>query len=207
MKIELSVKNARIVLYKYLGSNQKRLLHSERVAKISVELAKKYHVSQIEAAIAGLLHDIGKALQDTNLNYGKSYNVAMLEYCLRNNITMYDFELFDNISALHGRISGSFFEKEFGEEEDKDAFNRIKMAIERHVAGSEEMCLLDKIIFIADNVEPDKKDHYLLSSLTNGEKDIDGVIKEIITNKKNRAMRKKLPYNPLLDSNNEYLER
>ena len=104
--------------------------------------AKRWNASVDDAIIAGLLHDIGKSQSKKE----------MLSLCMRNNITIYDFELWGNPIALHGKIGSFLFEKEFNKNE-PERFNQISHAISCHVAGSDDMNLLDKIVFIADYIE------------------------------------------------------
>lgn len=195
--MELNEQNARKVLSKYLKNSESKYNHSVRVRDLSVILAKKWKVSEKEAAIAALLHDIGKYL-DRN---------EMLKYCSRHGITMYDFEIYDNLAALHGRISADIFEKEFSEEKENASFKRIKKAIESHVAGSEKMTDLEKIIFIADNIEPKKRDSDIFDLLQRSKISLDECIKQISKRKIERAKKRGQAYNPFLDATLDGIEK
>lgn len=188
--MELTVDNAKQILKKYLSKDKKKYLHSIRVAKLSKLLAKKWNISKEEAEIAALLHDIGKIYNRTQ----------MLAYCSRNHIPMYDFEIFDNPTALHGRISASLVKKIFTTDQDDERLNRILKAIESHVAGTDEMSDLDKLLFISDNLEPEKRDSDLLRPLLLDKINMDEIIKIIIERKKERSKNKDLAYNPLFDA-------
>ena len=53
---------------------------------------------------------------------------------------------------LHGPVGAWIAEKEFGVT-DEDILNAIRY----HTTGRAEMCKLEKIIFIADMIEPNRK--------------------------------------------------
>lgn len=150
--MKLNVENAKKVLEKYLKeSNPKKYEHSIKAAEIAEKLAKKWRVNIEEAVIAALLHDIGKSMK----------REEMLSFCMRHNIDITDFERYDNQEALHGKISAYLFKLEFmdgeeGKRTSKRTLKKIEHAIESHVAGSEEMCLLDKIVFLADDIQSKK---------------------------------------------------
>lgn len=187
--LDLNAKNAFLVLKKYLeGSNQSKFEHSIRVAQTCKELAKKWNVPVEDAVIAGLLHDIGKSLT----------RMQMLALCARSEVPLYDFEIYDNLSALHGKVSSLIFEEEFNKD-DAGRFDSISQAISTHVAGSENMSILDKVLFIADNVEPDKGND-LLSKIQSGEiNDPNDCIRRIIKVKIDKSMKKDRELNPMLN--------
>lgn len=141
--MKLNTENAKIILEKYLSQKEpKKYRHSLEVAKMSANLAKKWKVNVEDAVIAALLHDIGKSMSKQE----------MLGFCARNSISIYDFELWENPTALHGKISAILFKREFAGN-NKKRIRAISHAIESHVAGRKNMKLLDKIIFIADNLQ------------------------------------------------------
>lgn len=159
--MELNVENAKLVLEKYLKeSNPKKYAHSLRVAEIAEKLAKKWRINSEEAVIAALLHDIGKSMKRED----------MLSFCEEHKIKINDFERKDNQEALHGKISAYLFKLEFmdgqdGKRTSKRMLRKIAHAIESHVAGSEEMCLLDKIIFLADDIQSKNGGHEMLQKI------------------------------------------
>ena len=189
--MEINIENAHSVLKKYLeGTNQKKYEHSIRVAKISQMLAQKWGASAPDAVIAALLHDIGKSMSKQQ----------MLSLCVRNNITIYDFELWENVTALHGRISSLLFEEEF-KGNDSKRIKAISHAISSHVAGDEKMNLLDKIIFIADNLDLKEESKDLLEQIQSGQvNNPEDCIKRIIRQKIQKSQKKGWQHNPLLDA-------
>lgn len=197
--MKITIENAKKVLIKYLGKNTEKVNHSIRVAEIAKKLAEKCGENVKEAVIAALLHDIGKSMNEQE----------MLNLCLRRETTLYDFELYSYTMALHGKVGAIIFEQEFDKSIDPIAFDRIKQAISYHVAGGEEhMSKLDKIIYIADNIEAKKQKRYenknirnLVGKLENNEKiDIDEFVKIIIEEKKKRAKQEGRTVNPLVDN-------
>jgi len=116
----------------------KRYKHSINVMETSAELAGIYGCDVKKAVVAGLLHDCAREL-----------NVKeMLEICENNNIPL------DEISKLqpellHGKVGSYVAEKEYGVND-----SEILNAISCHTTGKENMNMLEKIIFIADYIEP-----------------------------------------------------
>ena len=203
--MDITINNAKEVLKKYLKGNKKKLYHSIRVAKVAKILAEKNNVPVDEAVIAALLHDIGKSMT------GKE----MLEICANREVTMYDFEIFELLDALHGKAGAILFEKEFDRKSNPEKFDRIKHAIASHVAGADDkMNTLDKIVYVADNIETkkEKRNHSketenqtetdsLLSKIENGEiADLDTCIQILIEGKKQRAEKRGMECNPLVDN-------
>ena len=190
-KLDLTIGNAYKTLNKYLKEKHlDKYEHSIRVAKICKILAQKWNANVEDAIIAGLLHDIGKCLSKQE----------MLNLCAQNKITMYDFEVLETLSALHGKASSLLFQKEF-KNTPTEKFQAISHAIICHVAGStEKLNLLDKILFIADNIDPHKKCRMLSQILTDPITDLNQCIKELIEDKKQRAKLKDRELNPLLEA-------
>lgn len=207
--MDLTIKNAYEVLKKYLEKNNPdKFSHSIRVANIAVKLVKKWNDDKnlaIEAAISGLLHDIGKSKSKTQ----------MLNFCSTHNILMYPFEVSENPTALHGIVSSMLFEEEFYNEDydlhpnglASKSFHAISHAISSHVAGSSNMNDLDKIIFIADNVEPFRKNDFLKKIFSGEIATPDECIRKIIEDKRKRANIKNRELNPLLDATLDALDR
>lgn len=195
--MEITIQNAKKILAKYLQEkNKKKFEHSIRVAKTSKMLAKKCNVSVEDSIIAGLLHDIGKGLSRWQI----------LELANRNNIDIYDFELFETHEALHGKISALLFEQEF-DDTDKKTYSEISHAISYHVAGGEDkMSNLDKILYIADNAEPKKNPEFYQQLSSEENIDINNWVRKIIKDKQNRATQKQRIQNPLIDATLENLD-
>ena len=194
---DITRENALIILEKYLKKeNYEKYKHSIRVAKICKVLAQTWNAPVEDAIISGLLHDIGKSMNKQEL----------LTLCMKKNLTIYDFELYANPMALHGKISSLLFEDEFNTKE-PERFKNISHAISCHVAGSTDMNILDKVLFISDNIEPKKRIdllHNVADGIINSP---DECIKKIINDKISKSIEQKREVNPLLHSTLDSLER
>lgn len=128
------------LLYKKLkqdiGIN--RFNHSLRVMDVSIQLANIYNCSTDKAAIAGLLHDCGKFLDRINLLKMVDDFGIILDSVMKNNNEL-----------AHSVLGAVLAEKEYGIH-DTDVLNAIRF----HTTGRENMSLLEKIIYIADLIEP-----------------------------------------------------
>lgn len=195
--MEITIQNALEILKKYLqGKNQKKFEHSIRVARTSKMIAEKCNVSVEDSIIAGLLHDIGKGVN----------RWQALGLITRKNIDIYDFELFETHEALHGKISALLFEEEFDNTE-IERFKNISHAISYHVAGGEDkMTPLDKILYIADNAEPEKNIEFYQQLSNEDTIDMNKWVKKIIKDKQSRAIQKQRIQNPLIDATLENLD-
>ena len=121
------------------------LLNPNRVAHVlgcrdcAVELAKRYGENEVDAARAGLLHDITKAIDGP----------LQLTLCAEYGIVLDTFSR-SFPKTLHA-LTGSLVAKRiFGENEN------VVRAICHHTTGRADMTLLEKIIYIADYVEANR---------------------------------------------------
>ncbi|MFC1560141.1 bis(5'-nucleosyl)-tetraphosphatase (symmetrical) YqeK [Candidatus Margulisiibacteriota bacterium] len=117
-----------------------RFEHSLRVQQLSITLAKHYKADQEKASIAGLLHDCARYLSPNEFIIKAEELGLHIEPIMR-------FEP----KLLHAPLSGCFAKTDFGID-DAD----VIAAIEKHTIGSPEMTVLEKIIYIADHVEPER---------------------------------------------------
>lgn len=117
-----------------------RFTHSLGVAKKAIELAKIYGVQEEIAKKVGIAHDIAKEMTDEE----------MIEYAKANNIRIDEIETVKP-SLLHGKIGADIATKKFGFTQ--DMINAIKW----HTTGRENMSMLEKIIYVADKTEENRK--------------------------------------------------
>ncbi|MCI8566072.1 MAG: nicotinate (nicotinamide) nucleotide adenylyltransferase [Lachnospiraceae bacterium] len=115
-----------------------RFLHTLGVEETAQGLANKYGADAERARIAALLHDIAKPL-DTK---------EILRICEEGGDPIREEERACE-KVLHARAGAVIAEKEFGVT-DPEILNAIRF----HTTGRPEMSLLEKIIFIADYIEP-----------------------------------------------------
>lgn len=119
----------------------KRYEHTLGVEFTAAALAMRYNASVTNAQLAGLLHDCAKCLS----------NDKKLSICEKYNISITDAEK-QNPFLLHAKV-GSFLAMNEYEVEDSDVIN----AILNHTTGRPGMSLLEKIVFVADYIEPSRK--------------------------------------------------
>lgn len=117
-----------------------RFTHSLGVAKKAIELAKIYGVQEEIAKKVGIAHDIAKEMTDEE----------MIEYAKANNIRIDEIETVKP-SLLHGKIGADIAAKKFGFTQ--DMINAIKW----HTTGRKNMSMLEKIIYVADKTEENRK--------------------------------------------------
>ena len=118
---------------------QKRRAHAQGVSDTAVLLAKKYGADECDAARAGILHDVTKALdagQQRKLVDHWRLPVLAFEY--------------EQAKLLHAKTGAAAAARIFGE---NDA---VVSAIDYHTTGRADMTLLEKIIYIADYMEPNR---------------------------------------------------
>ena len=140
----------------YLEENlvKGRYLHTLGVVETAKSLAKIYGVDIKKAEIAALAHDIAKNLSPQEL----------LEVIDKNNIKLSFDE--KNTRELWHSIVGPIVAREHFEIEDEE----ILSAIRWHTTGKENMSKLDKIIYLADMIEP-SRDFSMVEELRNDSKD------------------------------------
>ena len=119
----------------------KRYEHTLGVAYTAAALAMRYGEDINNAILAGMLHDCAKCLT----------NEKRLIICEKYNIAINDAER-KNPYLLHAKVGSFLAMKKYGVT-DKDVIN----AILNHTTGRPGMSLLEKIIWIADYIEPGRK--------------------------------------------------
>lgn len=121
--------------------SEKRFKHSIRVMETSEKLAKQYKQDQEKAKIAGLLHDCARELADDELK-----NMLFL-----NSIPINEVEETQPM-LLHARGSAIYAKEKYGIIDEE-----ILEAIACHTTGKANMSEIDKIVFLADYIEPGRK--------------------------------------------------
>ena len=118
--------------------DHKRYEHTVGVEYTAAALAMRYGAGLYEARLAGLLHDCAKCISDEK----------RIVICEKHHIPISDVER-RNPSLLHPKAGAYLAEKEYGVK-DPDVLH----AILYHTTGRPGMSLLEKIIFVADYIEP-----------------------------------------------------
>ncbi len=119
----------------------KRYEHTLSVAYTAANLAACYGEDIDQALTAGLLHDCAKCLSDKKL----------LSICEKQKLPVSPQEE-RKPSLLHAKVGSYLARKEY-HIADPDILN----AIHNHTTGRPGMSLLEKIIFVADYMEPGRK--------------------------------------------------
>lgn len=132
-------------ILKWLQENlsDKRYEHSLGCAQCARELAKLFNQDEDKAYIAGLVHDCAKNFDD-----GKLLDLI-------NNEIKEGFDACElkNPKTYHAIAGAYLIQKEF---EIDDA--EIISAVRNHTTGKVNMTIFEKIIFLADKIEPNCRD-------------------------------------------------
>lgn len=124
---------------------KKRFYHCLGVQDISFSLAIRYGYPMETAALAGLMHDCAKDLTDEML----------LSECFKYHIPVTQIEN-KKPDLLHAKLGAYYARHKYGIE-DTD----ILSAIAYHTTGKPGMSLLEKIVFIADYIEPNRSAEHI----------------------------------------------
>lgn len=141
------------------------LLKPNRVAHVlgcrdtAARLARRWGADETDAARAGLLHDITKALDGPlQLTLCAEYGTILDEFSTKNPKTLH---------ALTGSLVA---ERIFGENP------AVVSAIRSHTTGKANMNLLEKIIYVADYMEPNRDFDGVKHMRALADSDIDGAL-------------------------------
>jgi len=124
----------------YLKKNLKanRFEHSLGVKRTAVLLAKQYKVDERKANLAGLIHDCAKSLSDKEIiDLVTAEGLKISKVC------------FKSPQIMHG-LAGSIVARNVFKVKDEEILN----AVTYHTTGRKNMTTLEKIIFLADFIEP-----------------------------------------------------
>ncbi len=119
--------------------NPNRVAHVLGCRQTAEELARIHGADPVDAGRAALLHDITKALDGE----------LQLTLCREYGINLDDFSA-QNPKTLHALTGSLVAERIFGENE------AVVAAIASHTTGKANMNTLEKIIYVADYMEPNR---------------------------------------------------
>lgn len=128
--------------------SEERFFHTLGVAETSKELAKLFNLDEEKAYLAGLLHDCAKGFS----------NEKLLEI-INKNLKIDDCEMI-NPKTYHAPVGAYIAEKEFGVTD-----TEILSSIRWHTIGKLDMSDFDKIIFIADKIEPNTRPDNMINQI------------------------------------------
>lgn len=120
------------------SQDKERYEHTKGVMYTAGCLAMAYGYDMEKAMLAGLLHDCAKCIP----------NDEKLSLCKKHNILITAIEA-DNPFLLHAKLGALLAEIEY-DITDPEILHAIKV----HTTGEPDMSTLDKIIYIADYIEP-----------------------------------------------------
>ena len=121
--------------------SEERYSHTLGTAQCAKELAEQFGFDSEKAYLAGLLHDCAKCFDN-----------AKLLQIINENLNVEKCELM-NYKTLHAPVSAFIAEKEFGIT-DKEIISAIRW----HTLGKIDMTDFEKLIFLADKIEPNTRD-------------------------------------------------
>lgn len=115
----------------------KRWEHTKGVMETAVILANRFGADPVKAELAAILHDVAKYWPVQKLQQ------MMVEHALSEELLRYDKQLW------HAEVGAFVAEHEYGVT-DTDVLNAIRY----HTSGRVGMTLLDKVVCLADYMEP-----------------------------------------------------
>lgn len=128
-----------IVVREKNNMDTKRFEHCIGVSETSRKLAELNNYDPDKAALAGFIHDYAKQVPNDRfieIIKTQGFDQDLLNY---------------NRAIWHGIVGSYFIENEL-----KITDPEILTAIRRHTTADTEMTILDKIVFVADFIEPNR---------------------------------------------------
>lgn len=169
-------------LKKYL--DQDRYEHTLGVMYVSASLAMRYHEDVNDAMIAGLLHDCAKCIPSKK----------KIRLCEKYHLNISESEL-KNPSLLHAKLGAYLAAKKY-----HICDQRILDAIICHTTGKPHMTMLDKILYIADYIEPGRTEAPNLPEVRKlAFQDIDECLYVILRDSLSYLKTKKLTVDPMTE--------
>lgn len=127
----------------------KRYEHTVGVAYTAMCLAMAYDADIVKAELAGMLHDNAKCMSDDKL----------LKKCIKHGIKISDIEK-EQPYLLHAKLGAFYAGDKYGIC-DKDVISAVRC----HTTGRPGMSMLEKIVFVADYIEPGRNKAHNLSEV------------------------------------------
>ena len=116
--------------------SEKRMRHTAGVRDTALALCRRFGGDTVKAEIAALAHDLYRGLR------GEDLNKTVRELGL-------DEKYLDNPNLAHGKIAAIRLHEDYGVDDEE-----ILNAVSFHTTGRQGMGHLEKIIFLADAIEP-----------------------------------------------------
>ncbi|HEL2027187.1 TPA: bis(5'-nucleosyl)-tetraphosphatase (symmetrical) YqeK [Streptococcus suis] len=116
-----------------------RFQHVLGVEEAALALADRYGCDSKKASLAALLHDYAKEVED------QVFLDLIAKYDLDRDLLNWDNNIW------HGVVGAYKIAEDFGLKDEE-----IFQAIQRHTVGAGQMTLLDKVLYVADYIEPNR---------------------------------------------------
>ncbi|HWQ77369.1 MAG TPA: bis(5'-nucleosyl)-tetraphosphatase (symmetrical) YqeK, partial [Anaerovoracaceae bacterium] len=118
--------------------SEKRRIHTYAVAEEARKLSQRYGADMEKAEIAALFHDFFRGIDKNKLNeYVGRFGLAPV--------------YLNNANLAHGKIAARIMERDF-HITDPDIINAVCF----HTTGRADMSRLEKILYLADAIEPNR---------------------------------------------------
>jgi predicted HD superfamily hydrolase involved in NAD metabolism len=138
-----------------------RLAHVRGVVETAARLAERYAPDQVmRVRLAGWLHDVAKYWDDaTLLRYAESHDLPIS--AAERAVPM----------LLHGAVGYALAAEQFGLDDPQ-----LRSACALHTTGAPDMTTADKIVFLADLIEPTRPDSRVGTVRRLVERDLDAAV-------------------------------
>jgi len=153
---------------------EKRYVHTLGVAESAVELADRYGADVKKAELAAIFHDYAKFRPKEEMKQ------IIMEQNITNDLLDYHSELW------HAPVGAYLVEQEAGVTDQE-----ILDAIAYHTSGRIGMTLLDKIVYLADYIEPGRSFPGVEEVRKLAEQNLDAAVIQAVRNTINFLMMKK----------------
>ncbi|HET7580887.1 MAG TPA: bis(5'-nucleosyl)-tetraphosphatase (symmetrical) YqeK [Bacillales bacterium] len=159
---------------------QRRYEHTVRVTDTALDLAEIYSVDRDKTEIAGILHD-----------YAKFRPKEEMAHLIEEEGSLPDELLSYHIELWHAPVGAVLVEKETGIS-DPDVLGAIRY----HTTGRDGMSQLEKVIFLADYIEPGRDFPGVDHVRELAKNDLDGAVVQALVNTITFLMKKKAKVHP-----------
>ncbi len=171
--------------------DKERYEHTMGVANTAVSLAMSVSYDYHKAFLAGLLHDCAKCIP----------NPEKITICENNGIEITEIE-YENPSLLHSKLGALLAREKYGVSDEE-----ILGSIIYHTTGKPDMNLLEKIIFVADYIEPGRDKQPNLTELRAlAFHDLDQAVYRISGDTLEYLKKKELTLDPMTQKTYEYYQ-
>ena len=128
----------KIIEYIERNMTEKRRIHTYAVVEEAKALSQRYGEDMEKAELAALFHDFFRGVSEAALNgYVRQLGLGSV--------------YLDNVNLAHSKIAAFIMERDY-HVQDQDIINAVKY----HTTGRADMSKLEKIIYLADAIEPNR---------------------------------------------------